>query len=78
MEVVRVEAPNLLTQMWWIWVQAAISMLGRKAALTIERISVHASFVTIYAHQAYILQCLLCFVHQGRQLSFLLTEMLYC
>jgi len=42
-------------------VQAAISMLGRKAALTIERISVYASFVTIYAHQAYILQCLLCF-----------------
>jgi hypothetical protein len=54
MEVVRVEAPNLLTPMWRIWVQAAISMLGRKAAVTIERISVHASFVTIYAHQAYI------------------------
>jgi hypothetical protein len=40
---------------------AAISVLGRKSVLPIERISVRASFVTIYAHQAYILQCSLCF-----------------
>lgn len=45
--------------------QATISMLQRKVEPIIERISVHASFVTIYAHQAYILYCSLCFCSSG-------------
>jgi len=51
-------------------VQAAISMLQRKVELIIERISVHASFVTIYIKHTFFTAHYV-FVPQGHQLKFL-------
>jgi hypothetical protein len=59
-----------LSKRWRIWVQATISMLRRKVELIIERIPVHASFVTIYIKHTFSTAHYV-FVPQGDQLKIL-------